>query len=297
MILRLVLPILALAPSCESVNKSAEVTDSPMVVTTFYPLEEAARRVGGDATKVENLTPPGVEPHDLELTSDDLMALTEADVVVYMDSGFQPAVEAAIPDVRGSLVDGLAGQDLLPPPGGEGELAVDPHIWLDPMRFAAVVRTVAEALSEQDPEQAGTYRSNARRFVDELESLDREFAKGLEDCRTRVIVTNHAAFGYLAHAYGLRQESISGLTPESEPVAERLAELVRMVEENGVTTIFTEELLPPDIAETLASEAGVSVHVLFTIEGLDEEQQAAGEDYLSLMRANLHSLRSALDCA
>jgi zinc transport system substrate-binding protein len=109
-------------------------------------------------------------------------------------------------------------------------------------------------------------------------------------------VTNHAAFGYLAQAYGLHQEAIAGLEPESEPSAERLAELKDLVERGGVTTIFTEELVSPKVAETLATEAGVRTRVLFTLEGLTEEESAAGKDYLSLMQENLDALHGALGC-
>jgi zinc transport system substrate-binding protein len=113
---------------------------------------------------------------------------------------------------------------------------------------------------------------------------------------SRLLVVSHAAFGYLADAYGLEQEAIAGISPETEPDPARLAELDALVRAAGVTTIFTETLASPDVARTLADEAGVATAVLNPLEGLTDEQLDAGEDYGSVMRANLQTLRGALGC-
>jgi zinc transport system substrate-binding protein len=257
------------------------------VVTSFYPLAFAAERIGGDAVTVTNLTPPGVEPHDLELTPEDLEAIGTADVVVYLGGGFQPAVDVA------------EGEDLLASSEAAHEegSALDPHLWLDPGLFGEVVAGMADAMAAQDPSQAERFAAAAADLDEELSALDARFRTELADCSTRVMVTNHAAFGYLAAAYGLRQESISGISPEAEPDPRRLAELADLVAEEGVTTVFTEELVSPAVAETLAEEAGVATATLNPLEGLTDEQIAAGEDYLSVMRANLETLRDGLGCS
>jgi zinc transport system substrate-binding protein len=268
------------------------------VVTSFYPLRFAVERIGGDCVEVTNLTPPGVEPHDLELTPDGVVAIAQADVVLYIGGGFQPAIEGAIGEAEGRVVDVLGGVETAPAPAEEAAegLTRDPHVWLDPGRFALIVDSVAGAL-----EPAGApgcdVAGNADRLADELTELDDAFRSGLADCELDVIVTTHAAFGYLAEAYGLRQEAIAGLEPEAEPSARRLAELEEFVRREGVTTVFSEELVSPDIAETLAAEAGVETALLFTIEGLTTEEVAAGEDYLSLMRENLDAIHAALHCS
>jgi zinc transport system substrate-binding protein len=293
----LVLGVLVLAASaCSSASPKSDGKVS--VVTAFYPLQEAAERVGGDRVHVTNLTAPGVEPHDLELTPDAVEAIAEADVVFYFGEGFQPAVEDALRDAQGTAVDLLANQHTAPPPAGsEAGLTVDPHVWLDPTRYAAIVGQVEEALANVDPGREDSYRANAADFQSQLSTLDAEFHAGLKDCVRNLIVTNHAAFGYLAATYGLRQEPISGLSPEAEPSADRLAQLRDLVQRDGVTTIFTEELVSPKVAETLASEAGVQTAVLHTLEGLTPDEASAGADYASLMRENLLTLRAALDCA
>lgn len=270
--------------------------DGLVVVASFYPLAEAAERGAGPVANVVNLTPPGVEPHDLELAPDDLELLLEADVVLYVGGGFQPAMEDAIDDVSGRAVDVLDGLETLPPTEA-GETAVDPHVWLDPLRYADIVERVADVLADVAPGEAAAFRSNAADVVAGLEVLDAEFRDRLSDCERRTAVVNHAAFGYLADAYGLEQHPISGIAPEAEVDPARLAELRELVLREGVTTIFTEELASPEVAETLASEAGVATAVLNPLEGLTPEQLDAGEDYVSVMRRNLRTLEVGLGCA
>jgi zinc transport system substrate-binding protein len=270
------------------------------VVASFYPLAEAASKVGGDLVSIENLTPPGVEPHDLELAPDDIVAIATADVIVYLGGGFQPAVEEALAEAEHAVtVDALNAVATNAAPASEAEegLTVDPHVWLDPARYEEIERAVADALAKADPANEATYAANAQAYIAQLVALDEEFRAGLSDCGRTTIVTSHEAFGYLADAYGLTQVGILGLSPEAEPDPRRLAELRDLVEREGVTTIFAEELVSPKVAETLASEAGVQVAVLNPIESLTDAQEKAGEDYLSVMRENLDTLRKALDCA
>jgi zinc transport system substrate-binding protein len=269
------------------------------VTASFYPLADLAERIGGDCVDVTNLTPPGVEPHDLELTPDGVEAIASADVVLYLGEGFQPAVEDAVGDAEGTTLDLLSIVHTAPPPASEAEegLSVDPHVWLDPGLFATAVPAVVEALQDTAPDATCDFEEAGRAEQRELERLDRAFSEGLADCTRTTIVTNHAAFGYLASAYGLSQQAISGLQPDAEPTPERIAQLRDLVEREGITTIFTEELVPPQTAQTLADEAGVKTEVLHTIEGLTPDEVAAGEDYRSLMESNLEILRSALGCS
>jgi zinc transport system substrate-binding protein len=289
----------SLLSGCSRSGSAAEV-DRVSVVASFYPLAEAASKVGGDLVSVQNLTPPGVEPHDLELAPDDIEAIANADVIVYLGGGFQPAVEDALAEAEHAVkVDALNAVALNAAPASEAEegLTVDPHVWLDPARFEEIVRAVADGLAKADPANEATYAANAQAYVAQIAALDQEFRAGLSDCERTTIVTSHEAFGYLADAYGLTQVGILGLSPEAEPDPRRLAELRDLVEREGVTTIFAEELVSPKVAETLANEAGVQVAVLNPIESLTDAQEQAGEDYLSLMRENLDTLRKALDCA
>ena len=292
-ILSLTLVLMAAVPACGDAASTDRGGQTVAVVASFYPLAFVAERVGGDHVTVTNLTPPGVEPHDLELTPDDLEAIAAADVVIDVGGGFQPSVEEAVAaEASGITIDALAGAPALPGQDGGG----DPHVWLDPALVATLADRVAEVLTEADPPGATGFADRAAALRAELETLDREFRDGLASCRSRVLITNHAAFGYLAAAYDLEQQAISGLSPEAEPDPRRIAELAAQAERQGVTTVFTEELVSAEVAETLASEAGLATAVLSPLEGLSEDRAAAGEDYLSVMRANLEVMRDGLGC-
>ena len=286
------------------------------VVAGFYPLQWVAERVGGDDVSVSSLTPPGAEAHDLELSPRDVGALAEADLVVHL-AGFQPALdEAAEAEAGDRAWDAGRAADLAEAAdehaadeeehaedghaedghghGADGEAPVDPHFWLDPVRLAGVGEALAERLGELDPDGAAGYEENAAALRADLEALDAELQGALADCRVDVLVTSHDAFGYLAERYGFEVVGISGLSPSQEPSAGQLAEIATLVRERGVTTVYTETLVDPGVAETVADEAGARTAVLDPIEGLTEE--SAGEDYLQIMRANLATLEEGQSC-
>ncbi len=247
-----------------------------IVVAGFYPLAWAARQVaGGLIEEVVDLTPAGVEPHDLELSSRDIEAIEDAYLVLYVGSGFQPALEDAIENRAGPSYDALAG------------VHGDPHVWLDPIAFARIVQEVAKRVGG-----AGSADDEIR----ELKELDGEYRRGLARCDRRTLVTSHAAFGRLADRYGLEQLSLSGASPEAEPGPRELERLIHEVRASGATTVFAEPLVSDRVAETVAREAGIEVAVLDPLEGLSEDRLAAGEDYLSVMRQNLAALEKALGC-
>lgn len=287
-----------LIASCSRPAGEAGARGALSVVTSFYPLRFATERIGGSCVEVTDLTPPGVEPHDLELTPDGVEAIATADIVFYVGGGFQPAVEDAIDEAQGVTVDLLQYVPTLTGvPEGEEAPSVDPHVWLDPSRFATIAGEIEARLTESQVPETCDLASRGIALRDELEALDERFREGLADCDLDVIVTSHAAFGYLTATYGLRQEAIAGLEPDTEPDPKWLATLADLVRREGVNTIFTEELVDPDVAETLARETGADTAVLATIEGLTDEEAAAGEDYVSLMEGNLDALRAALGCA
>jgi len=250
------------------------------VVAAFYPLAFAAEQVGGRRVHVTNLTPAGAEPHDLELSPDDVEAVKDAGLVLLMGHGFQPQLERAARTSNGTSLS------LLDTPGIDRH-GNDPHVWLDPLRYAQLVRVIGKAL---DAEPA------AARLVARLRVLDREFRAGLAHCDRRQIVTSHAAFGYLAQRYGLRQVSVEGLSPEAEPAPRELARVIARVRESGATTVFAEPLASPRVARTVSRETGATVAVLDPLEGLTPRAVARGADYFTVMRANLAALRKGLAC-
>jgi zinc transport system substrate-binding protein len=270
------------------------------VVASFYPVAYAAQRVGGNRVDVTNLTPAGAEPHDLELTPDQIDKILDADVVLTMGHRFQPAVEKAAEQRDRPTVSLL---DQLPIGAGSKNVeegnsqALDPHVWLDPVLMQGIVHDVQRALTKADPKGAAVYRRNAQRFTTELQALDTRYRTGLSHCARHVVVTAHEAFGYLASRYGLRQEGVAGLSPDAEPDARRIAQLTDLVRKEHVTVVFTETLVSPRIANTLAREAGVKTEVLNPLEGLSDAQTKKGATYVTVMDENLGKLRHALACA
>ncbi len=248
------------------------------MVAAFYPIAFAAEQIAGDQAEVSNLTPPGSEPHDVELSVRAVERIRSADYVFYLGGGFQPAVEEAAAGADGRAVDLLPRSD-----AARG----DPHVWLDPVRFASMVERIGDELGR---------RRAARRLAGQLRALDRVLAAGLSSCRRREIVTSHAAFGYLTERYDLEQIAISGLSPEGEPSPRELERAIANVERSGATTVFFEPLVSPRVARTVARETDARAAVLNPIEGLTEDELEAGETYFTVMRENLATLRRALAC-
>jgi zinc transport system substrate-binding protein len=268
-------------------GSDGESGGSTTIVAAFYPLAYAAEQIGGPQVDVVNLTPPGTEPHDVELSARDIERVRSADFVFYIGSGFQPTLEDALDGSQAAAVDLLEGLRLREAADAQEDLEVDPHVWLDPLRYVEMSDRIGRALGR--PEQAAKFRA-------QLESLDREYEAALSQCTRREIVTSHAAFGYLAERYRLKQIAITGLSPEAEPTPRKLEDVVEEVRRQGATTVFFETLVSPRLAETVARETGARTAVLNPLEGLTEEEVARGEDYFSLMRANLKTLRQALEC-
>ncbi len=281
------------------------------VVASFYPLAFLAERVGGPDVSVTTLTRPGAEPHDLELTPKQVGRVGRADLALFI-KGVQPAVDDAVAKhAKDAAFDAASHVKLIPAPaedehehehghedehGDEGHDhgEQDPHLWLDPDRMATVATALGERLAEDDAAHAAGYRARAAALSAELKKLDGAFAAGLKSCTRDTLVTAHAAFGYLADRYKLKQISIAGVDASSEPSPRRLAELTHQIKDAGATTVFTETLVSPKVAEALAREAGVKTAVLDPVEGVKEGSR---DDYLSLMRANLAAIKPALGCS
>ncbi len=290
---------------------AADSDSGRQAVAAFYPLAWVTERVAGDDWEVTNLTQPGGEPHDLELGISQTADLDEADVVVFQHD-FQPAVDEAVENVSDAvLVDAEEAVDLRSieeqHEGHEDEHAdeehseddghdhgdTDPHFWQDPLLMADMADAVAEGLAEVDADGAAAYRANAEELRAELEDLDAEFTEGLAACERDTVVVSHEAFGYLER-YGVHFEGIAGLTPDAEPTPAVLAELEELIASEGITTVFSERLASPAMAESLASDTGVETAVLDPIEGPGDGDGAT--DYVALMQQNLAALQQANGC-
>lgn len=270
------------------------------VAVAFYPFEFVVDRVGGDQVAVENLTAPGAEPHDLELTPQQVASLSTVDLVVYQ-SGFQPAVDTAVQqaqpkqtiDTASFLTMMKASQDGADT--GSSTSAEDPHTWLDPTNLVTIAEHVRDALTQARPADAQAFADNTARLVDDLNGLDATLKSELTTCAITPFITAHAAFGYFAKRYGLTQVGINGVEPDVEPSAARIAEVQKIAEANHVTTIFFETLVSPVVSESIANDLGLKTDVLDPLEGITADSR--GTNYLEVMASNGTALHKANQCS
>jgi zinc transport system substrate-binding protein len=258
----------------------------PVVLGAFYPYYWVAGRLAGDDLAVGLVTAAGAEPHDLELSPRQVAAIGRADLVIYQRR-FQPALDDAVRIAPPH--DALDVRAVLDDPTD----ATDPHVWLDPVAMQRIVAAVGDTLAQLDPDHAASIRTRQTDTIADLQALDRDYADGLRGCTSTRIVTNHQAFGHLARRYGLTQIGVTGLDPEAEPSPRHMADLVSLIRRDHISTVFTETLASPRVADTLAREAGVSTATLDPLEGL---APGTPGDYLSIMRRNLIALQRGLNC-
>jgi zinc transport system substrate-binding protein len=291
--------------ACSSGSAAAAGDGKFEVVASFYPMAYLAEQIGGGHVHVTSLTQPGQEPHDLEISAQQTARLQESDAVLYLKN-LQPSVDDAVAQSPVKTKIDAASLTSMEKHGNEvgGHAAshdtsknadlsgLDPHIWLDPVRYAQVAQGVGAALEKADPKNAADYKKNTAALVKKLDDLDTRFKDGLANTRTKVFITTHAAFGYLAERYGLTEEAINGLDPESEPSVARVKDLEQMAKADGVTTVFYETLVSDKTARTIASDAGLTTDVLDPIEGITAKSR--GKDYFSVQEANLKALQTAL---
>jgi len=279
------------------------------VVTTFYPMYEFTKNIVKNKAHVDLLIPYNIEPHDWEPTPKDIGNIQSADVLVYNS----PSMETWISSIKKSLdksqplfVEASEGITLMEGTEGEeedhdegehhdeDEHMLDPHVWLSPVLAQKEVQTITTALIKQDPKNKTYYEKNSQEYIQQLKELDEIYRKTLNDAHYKEIITQHAAFGYLAKEYGLIQVPIAGLSPSEEPSPAKLGELKKFAKQHHIDVIFFEETTSPKIAQTLARELGAETKVLNTIEGLSKKDQEKGLGYIEIMKENLTSLEKSI---
>lgn len=299
-------------------EEATDVGEKLKVMASFYPMYDFAEKIGGDYVEVTNMVSAGTEPHDWEPAATDIKNLEEADVFIYNGAGMEHWVEDVLASLENKdlkAVEASKGLELLA--GGEEaeatsedqtetdseaatddqaeEVSYDPHVWLSPKNAKQEMSNIKDALIEADPDHAEAYEQNYETYATKMDDLDAEYQEKLADTKSKDLIVAHEAFGYLCRDYGLNQVGIEGLSPDSEPDAKRMNEIIAFAKENNVKTIFFEELVSPKVAETIASEIGAKTAVLNPLEGLTDEEISAGEDYFSVMESNLEALTQALN--
>lgn len=293
--------------------------DKLKVAASFYPMYDFARKIGGDKAEVTNMVPAGTEPHDWEPAATDIRELESADVFIYNGAGMEHWVESVLESLDNqklTVVEAAKGLTLMEgthdheetagdeeaaarevshdKDANKDDISYDPHVWLDPMNAKAEMENIKNAFVEADPKNQDYYEKNFETYAAEFIKLDQEYREEIAKTSGKDLITAHEAFGYLCKAYGLNQVGIEGLMPDSEPDPSRMDEVIQFAKKHNVKTIFFEELVSPKVAKTIANEIGAKTEVLNPLEGLSDEELAAGADYFSVMRENLKKLDDAL---
>jgi zinc transport system substrate-binding protein len=299
----------------DNTTEFAELLSKPKVkvVTSFYPLADFAKQIGGEAIEVFNITPPGVEPHDFEPTPQDIETIYNAKLFIYNGAGLDGWADAIIPELNNRGVKTIKMTDnfvILPPVevvesadekddhAGEAheDEEFDPHIWTDPVFAQKQVQIITESISNLDPDRKIVYEKYSQNYIKELARLDTDFRSSLSKCSLKEVVTSHNFLQYISKRYDFTFTPIAGISPDSEPSSQRLAEITNLVKSKNIKHIFTESLVSPKLSQTIATETGATLLVLNPIEGLSKDDIESGKNYLSIQRENLQNLQIALNC-
>jgi len=256
------------------------------VIVSVYVLEEFAKRIGGDLIQVTNIVPPGVEPHNFELSAQDRINLQNSDLLLTIGVGFENWLDEVAPKLEKTLIV-RTGEGIATDP-------TDPHVWLDPNLAKSMAMKIRDALIKIDSKNSTTYSANTQTLLTDLSALDALYRTTLAKRVRDTFISSHNAFSYLAKAYGLHQEAIAGINPEMEVSAMRIKEIITMINTQNIPVVFTEEFLDPKIAEAIAKETNATIRTLVPVENLSASDRKNGENYFSLMKKNLNELYIAL---
>ena len=270
-----------LLTGCDKPNQSK------VIYTSFYPIYDFAKRIVGDLYEVKNLTPVGVEPHDYELSTADLRNLSDASLIFFNGIGLEHYADALPKDIKSKANVVTSDIELLQVDGVN-----DPHVWLNPFNAIIMMDHIKDVLVRFDADHAEIYQANYDAAYADFIALDNEIKTESDGLLQRYFAVSHAAFGYFADRYDLHQVYVNGLSPEQEPSAKDMENIAATIKEYNITTIFTEELASPKIAEAIARETGAKLETLNPLEGLSEEELKS-EDYLSVMRTNFAKIKEA----
>lgn len=298
--------MMLLVIGCGNQESTQQGTDKLNVVTTFYPMYDFTKNVAGDEAEVTLLLEAGTDTHGYEPSAKEVAAISDADVFVYNSEEMEVWVSSVLESIDTEntvIVNASEGISFLESSEEEHHdeneeeghhHEVDPHIWLDPVLAQEEVTTIKEGLVAADPENEEIYETNATQYNEKLQALDQDFTNAFSDATSRVFVTQHAAFAYLANRYDLEQVSIAGISTEEEPSPAKLAELQDYINANDIHYIYYAETSSSKIAETLANETGTELEILNPIEGITTEDQEKGTDYIQLMKNNLAALQKSI---
>ena len=294
-----------------------DIEEKIKAVASFYPYYEFTKNVAGDSATVEQFTKSGAAAHNWEPRAREIHKLQDADAFVYNGLQMEPYIDSIIESGEFnnvSFIKASIGISLLKPQGTpanmdddhddehesihvyNNDFIHDPHIWLDPILVKQQVENIRNGLISIDPDNTAQYESNAEKYNVKLDALDAKIKSELSMCDRDTFVTFHNAFAYFADRYDLNVLTVSGLVPNTDASAAKIATFVNYVKDNDINVIFAEEFVNPRLTEVIAEEAGAQVMTLSTIETLPDIDSSMGITYFDKMEQNLDALKIALEC-
>lgn len=283
-------------------------TKKIQVVTSIFPLYDFSRQIGGELAEVKLLLPPGMEAHSFEPTPRDMVEIDKANLFVYMGREMEPWAESVVKGITNNRLvlinfsDEIAGETIHHEEEEEEENdhahpeGLDPHIWMNPRVAQDMVRKILEGFLKVDPANRDYYTETAELYIKQLDSLDRRIERDLQKVATRTILYGgHFAFGHFAHRYNLEHLSpYAGFSPNAEPTAQRLHQLINRMKELNLKVVYHEELIEPRVARIIAQETGANLMLLHGLHNVTKEELSRGVTYISLMEENLEKLKLGL---
>jgi zinc transport system substrate-binding protein len=282
-------------------TKKNDPISKPLVSLSTFSLYDIARHVAGDSVELVMILPFGVDAHSFEPTPKLMAKISKSDLVVYSGAGLEPWTDGF--DFKGKVID-MSGHvklrklDSHHQHHGEAHKlgSFDPHYWLDISNMIVATNIITDELIKISPKNKTTYMKNRDSYLLGLKKLDDDYKQKLSTCQGDTIIVNHNAFSYMANNYSFHVEALSGLSPEAQPSAKKMIELIEHVKEHNISTIFFESFVSDKAIKSIASEANVEVDVLQPLGNITANEAKQKLSFEDIMRQNLQKISKALKC-
>jgi len=297
----IVLTAMVAAAYYSILQKEMEV-DKLKVVASFYPLAFFAQEIGGEQVTVRQLIPDNTEVHTWQPSFADILAVDEADVIIYngasLDHWFEDDILSIVDSSDKIIVETTNGVNLLetePEHADEHEELYDPHTWISPFLAKQQAQNIYEALIQKDPNHQEYYSERWQKLRTRFEELDSNYLTGLSTKTKEEIFVAHSAFGYLADRYGFKQHGVIGISADEQPSASVYVSLVDMMMEHEIYVVYVDPVYTDESAQTLKNDLetrtdqNVQILKLYFMLGTID-----GLDYFGQQEKNLENLKIGL---
>lgn len=286
----------ALLMSACGCNSEKPKSDSLNIITTNFPPYDFVRQLSGGEITPKMLLSGGQDSHSYEPTAREMVEISEADILICTGGESDEWVNSLTESAEGLTI--VRMMDFVDPVEEEHDdeadhdhEELDEHVWTSPKNAMLICNGIADALCEADPENAEKYRAGLSDYLVELSELDNELTAAAEKLDKPLIFGDRFPFRYMARDYGIEYyAAFSGCSSETEPSAARLASLIEKAKSENVSVIYYIEFSTEKVANTIAEAAGAQTRLMHSCHSLSDEDLAAGETYISIMRRNIESL-------